>query len=798
MRCSSDEMAGQGRVPPRGERGVLIMRVPAVIRRLALSAALFAALLAAGRWVPAEPLAEGVQRSRAVFDREGRLLRLTLAGDEQYRLWVPLKEIKPELVEATLLHEDQHFLWHPGVNPFSLARGALRTYVGRGRRIGGSTVTMQLARILYRVDSRTPAGKAVQVFRALQLEWRYSKDELLEAYLNRVPYGRNVEGVGAASLVYFGKEAKDLSLAEALTLSVIPQSPARREPSRAGPALTQARVRLFTRWLVRHPEHAEQREVMQAPLPVRAPSALPFLAPHLVEAVLRRSPAGARAVTTMDVTLQRAFERQVKSYVERRRGVGIRNASALLVDWRTMEVRALVGSASFQDASIDGQVDGTNARRSPGSALKPFIYGLGFDQGLIHPLSMLEDAPESFGGYNPENYDGDFVGPLCARDALVRSRNVPAVRLAAQLSPSLHALLKRAGISGLREESHYGLSLALGSAEVTMRELVELYAALANRGELRRLRFVAGEEELSPVPLLSPEAAFLVREVLASRTSEGTQGFRSEWLRAALPVAWKTGTSFGHRDAWAVGIAGPYVAAVWIGNFDGSPGPAFIGAEAAAPLLFELLDSVRSASPELVTVRLPVPQGVTRVRVCAISGMLPGPHCQHLAQTGFIPGVSPTKTCDVHREVLVDGRTGRQVCEPGPFSRAEVYEVWPSRLMRLFARAGLPRRAPPAANPACPLDLLSTHGRAPEISSPQLGVDYALRAAQKEPQEVPFVASADGDARELFWFVDERLVARAKPGESVRWAAKPGRYMVRAVDDRGRSDARELFVRMVE
>ncbi len=760
-----------------------------------------AALVVAGRVVPAPPLADGVQRSRAVFDREGRLLRLTLAADERYRLWVPLKALQPAVVEATLLHEDAHFYAHPGVNPISLARGAVSTYVTGGRRIGGSTVTMQLARILWRLDSRTPRGKAVQALRALQLEWRYSKDELLEAYLNLAPYGRNIEGVGAASLVYFGKEAKELSLAEALTLSVIPQSPARREPGRAREALTAARLRLFERWLERHPQAEEQRAVMQTPLAVREPSALPFLAPHLVEAVLRRTNAGARAVTTVDLPTQRAFERLLKAYVERRRAVGIRNAAALLVDARSMEVRALVGSAGFGDVAIQGQVDGTDAKRSPGSALKPFIYGLGFEQGLIHPRSMLQDAPTSFGGYNPENFDGEFAGPLSAADALVRSRNVPAVQVASRLaSPTLHGWLDRAGVRGLREPSHYGLSLVLGSAEVTMRELVELYALLANGGVLRRLRFVEGEAAEEGERLLSPEAAFLVVDALSSRAHEGTQGFRSEWVRGALPVAWKTGTSYGHRDAWSVGIAGPYVIAVWVGNFDGSPNPAFVGVEAAAPLLFELIDSLRAATPELARVRVTPPEGVSRVSVCALSGELPGPHCTHQVPTWFIPGVSPTHTCEVHRAVRVDRRTGQQACEAGPYTREEVYEVWPTRLLKLFAQAGLPRRTPPPANPACPLELLAAQGRPPQISSPQAGVDYALRAGagRADTERVPFQASADADARELFWFVDERLVARAKPGELVQWTAKPGRYVVRAVDDRGRSDARELFVRTVE
>jgi len=425
--------------------------------------------------VPRPPLREELGFSQAVFDREGRLLRLTLSPDEKYRLWVPLERMPPALVEATLLHEDQHFRRHFGLNPVALGRAIWSTYLKGGRRMGGSTLTMQLARIRYGIESRTPGGKLRQMLRALQLECTYSKDALLEAYLNLAPYGRNVEGVGAASLVYFGRDVEHLSLAEALTLAVVPQSPARRDPGRDDGALTAARLRLFDRWVVLRPEDAGHRSSLASPLPVRTPEDLPFLAPHFVGHALRTGPAGSSVRSTLELPLQKLLERHVRQYVERRREVGIRNAAAMLVDWRTLEVRAAVGSADFFDEDIDGQVDGTQAKRSPGSALKPFIYGLGFDQGLLHPRTMLKDASTGFRGYDPENFDGEFVGPLAAEEALVRSRNIPAVALLKGLrAPGLYGFLKQAGIRDLKSEEHYGLSLALGSAGVSMVELVEL------------------------------------------------------------------------------------------------------------------------------------------------------------------------------------------------------------------------------------------------------------------------------------------------------------------------------------
>ncbi len=740
--------------------------------------------------LPRPPLREGIGFSRAVFDRDGHLLRLTLAPDDRYRLWVPLARISPAVVEATLLQEDRWFRVHPGVNPVSLLRGALRTYLG-GRRMGGSTLTMQLARIRYRIDSRTPGGKLVQILRALQLERHYSKEELLEAYLNLAPYGNNVEGVGAASLVYFEKEAERLGVREAMALAVIPQSPLRRAPGSASAALDEATARLGRRWLAVHP--GDERVGPPGPLAARATGQLPFLAPHFVEGVLASGPEGT-VVTTLDLRLQRLLERAVRAHVERRRAVGIENAAALLVDRRTMEVLAAVGSADFFDARIQGQVDGTRARRSPGSALKPFVYALAVEQGLIHPRTVLKDAPARFRGYDPENFDGRFMGPLSATDALNRSRNVPAVELSSRLRPGLLDLLSRAGVSGLRDEGWYGLSLALGGAEITMEELVGLYTVLGSGGVHRPLRTRLASPAVPGDRLVSAEAAWVVLDMLAHNPRPGAEGTR--FARDPVPVAWKTGTSHGYRDAWAVGVFGPYVLAIWVGRFDGQGNPAFVGVEAAAPLLFQVVDALRAERREVLALP-PPPPGLTRVAVCPISGKLPGPHCRHTEETWFLPGTSPIDTCDVHRQVLLDG-AGRRACAPGPGVHAEVFEFWSSDLLRLFAEAGIPRRVPPPEAPGCRLETLASAGVPPRITSPQQGLAYVLRVARVGEETIPLTAVTDSDARELYWFVDAELVGKAPAGQPLLWRARPGRFAIRAVDDRGRAGAARVEVSVVE
>jgi penicillin-binding protein 1C len=756
-----------------------------------MAALVLGAIALAWLAVPRPPLREGIGFSRAVFDRDGHLLRLTLAPDQRYRLWVPLARISPALVEATLLHEDRWFRFHPGVNPVSLVRGAARTYLGGGRRMGGSTLTMQLARLRYGIDSRTPGGKLVQILRALQLERHYSKEELLEAYLNLAPYGNNVEGVGAASLVYFDKEAERLGVREAIALAVIPQSPLRRGPGRPGGSLDDAMARLTRRWLAARP--GDERAGPPGALAARTTGQLPFLAPHFVDGVLASGTEGS-VVTTLDLRLQRLLERALRAHVERRRSVGIENAAALLVDRRSMEVLAAVGSASFLDPSIQGQVDGTRARRSPGSALKPFVYALAVEQGLVHPRTVLQDAPARFRGYDPENFDGRFMGPLSATDALNRSRNVPAVELSSRLHPGLLDLLSRAGVGELRDEGWYGLSLALGGAEVTMEELVGLYATLASGGMHRPLRTRLSSPAVAGDRLLSAEAAWVVLDMLAHNPRPDAQG--SRFTRDPVPVAWKTGTSHGYRDAWAVGVFGPYVLAVWVGRFDGQGNPAFVGVEASAPLLFQVVDAIRAERRAVLALPAP-PPGLTRIAVCPISGKLPGPHCRHAEETWFLPGTSPIDTCDVHREVLIDG-SGRRACAPGPRVRGEVFEFWPSDLLRLFTEAGIPRRVPPPEAPGCRLESLASTGVPPRITSPQQGLTYVLRVARVGEETIPLTAVTDSDAHELYWFVDAELVGKVRTGQPLLWRARPGRFAIRAVDDRGRAGAARVAVTVVE
>jgi penicillin-binding protein 1C len=770
--------------------------------------AMLAALLVGCRLWPHRPLNAWLPSSTAVYDARGRLLRLTLASDDRYRLWMPLKGISPALVDGVLLHEDRWYRWHPGFNPYGLVRGAWVTYVSHGNRQGGSTVSMQLARLLWRLNTRTPAGKLRQVVRAVQLELFYSKNEILEAYLNYAPYGRNIEGVGAASVAYFDKPASALSLPEALTLAVIPQDPTRRlqggadAPGVIGARLTVSRNRLFARWKAHRPQDAALQPLFALPLRLRPLSQLPFEAPHAVDQVLAQrrivttQEQDSRVVTTLDLDLQHVLERQVSRYIERNDARGIRNAAAVLIDTRDMGIKALIGSADYANAVIQGQVNGTLAKRSPGSTLKPFIYGLGFDQGVLHPQTVLRDVPTAFGPYAPENFDGHFLGPVTATEALVRSRNIPAVWVASQLQqPTFYQFLRDAGISRMASEKHYGLALVLGGGEVTMQELGGLYAMLANRGELRPLRLLADQPQAGDTRLLSDEASFMVMDMLRQNPrpdeSTGAQPDR-------LPVYWKTGTSWGFRDAWTAGSFGPYVLVVWVGNFDGSSNPAFVGVEAAAPLFFQMVDALHAAQPQMAEPIRHMPAHLRRVEICLASGDLPNQWCPQRGMTWFIPGKSPIHLSQVHRPVVIDDATGQPACPPyaGKRTHVEVYEFWPSELQRVFVQAGIPRRTPPR-NDAC--ENGGIDGEPPAITSPLKGSIYAMRLKSAGEDRIAFNANADASVREMYWFVNDAYVGRTTPGESLFWQpSHAGNYEVRVVDDRGRSDDRPLGVTLVE
>jgi penicillin-binding protein 1C len=523
--------------------------------------------------------------------------------------------------------------------------------------------------------------------------------------------------------------------------------------------------------------------------------AMPWLAPHFVDALLAtRTGRSAQLDTTLDAGLQRSVERQIRRYIDEYGERGIRNAAALLLDSREMTVKAWVGSADYWNESIDGQVDGVLAKRSPGSALKPFIYAMALDQGVLHPRTILRDSPTSFGPFTPENFDGRFFGPVTAEEALIRSRNVPAVWVSMQLKqPNLYGFLQSAGISRLKLESYYGLALALGGGEVTMEELAGLYGMLANQGVLRPVRTAPYQPRKADegTRMLSPEAAFITLDMLRRNPrpdEDGAPAMRGHW-----PVAWKTGTSWGFRDAWSAGVVGQYVLVVWIGEFSGKGNPSFVGIDAAAPLFFRIADGVNFARAQEPSPPLVRPPGVSKVAVCAESGDLPNVWCPHLVETWYIPGKSPIKVSQLHRAVAMDTVTGRPACPPysPQTTRFEVFEFWGSDMLKLFREAGMPRRVPPVLPSCTAEDSLET----PRVASPLLGVTYTLRRSHPEGV-IALEASTAADVQYVFWFDGGALIGKLRVSEgALAWRpTADGAHLIRVIDDHGRAAERDVQV----
>jgi penicillin-binding protein 1C len=579
----------------------------------ALTAAV--AIISAGAWWIAAlgpaPLGEGLAFSTLVVDRDGRLLRPYATPDGRWRLPATRESVDPRFLALLLAYEDKRFNSHQGVDPLALGR-AVSQLLRNGRIVSGaSTITMQVARLLEPRVERSVTAKLRQMVRAVEIERTLSKDEILALYLSLAPYGGNLEGVRAASLAYFGKEPRRLTLGEAAMLVALPQSPEQRRPDRSLAAARGARDRVLDRvasaGILPLDEVARAK---QEPVPDgRKP--MPILAPHAADAAIAAAPDRGFHRLTIEATLQRNLEELAR---ERARALGPDISVAILaVDHATGEVRARVASADYFDARRAGQVDMTSALRSPGSTLKPFIYGLGFEDGLIHPDTLVEDRPVRFGGYAPENFDLTFQGTVTVRRALQLSLNVPAVAVLDRIGASrFSARLDQAGGSLVLPQGEVpGLAMGLGGVGVRLSDLVALYAGLARQGTTVPLieRVADGEEAAIPRRLLDPAAAWYVGSILiGTPPPENAAGGR---------IAFKTGTSYGYRDAWAVGFDGRRTIGVWVGRPDGAPVPGLVARVAAAPILFDAF----ARTGKLPVPLPPAPKGA----LIAATGKLPPP-----------------------------------------------------------------------------------------------------------------------------------------------------------------------------
>src|SRR5580692_2971517 len=548
---------------------------------LAVSGLMLAAMVTT--WVASLgplPLEQAREVSTTIVDRHGKLLRAYAMADGRWRLPInAASDVDPTYLKLLFDYEDRRFHSHAGVDPLALGRAALQL-VTRGHIVsGGSTITMQLARLMEPRRQRSVHAKLRQIARAIEIEQQMSKSQILDLYLAMAPFGGNLEGVRAASIAYFGKEPKRLSLSEAALLVALPQSPENRRLDRYPNAARAARDRVLDRMVEEGVvSGADAASAKAAPVPkLRKP--MPILAPHSADNAMLSVKNKSVIALTLDAPLQQALETLAR---DRAIALGGNISVAILaVDNASGDVLARVGSPDYFDDRRAGQVDMTRAVRSPGSTLKPFIYGLAFEDGFVHPESLIDDRPIRFGSYAPENFDMTFQGTVPVRKALQLSLNVPAIELLDRVGSSrLSSRLKQAGANlVLPKDEAPGLAMGLGGVGVTLQDLVQLYSGLARLGTTRPLREFAGESRRDSLRLMDQVAAWQVGNVLMGTPPPENAPHNR--------ISFKTGTSYGYRDAWSIGFDGRMTIGVWVGRPDGAPVPGLVGRTAAAPILFD-------------------------------------------------------------------------------------------------------------------------------------------------------------------------------------------------------------------
>ena len=660
--------------------------------------------------LPRNDFAKWSVQSLRVLDRHGIVLREFPNDQEGRGEWKELAAIAPALRMATMAVEDRRFALHPGVDPIAVARACWDNLRAMRFRSGGSTLTQQVVRNVYH-RPRSVAAKLLEMWDALRLEHTLTKAQILEQYLNRAPYGNQLFGVEAASRWYFGKPASDLSLSEAAFLAALPNAPTVLNPRRgpAGAIMRQRAVlrRLLDQGKVTADEY--NRAVIQ-PVQIVPPESH-FLAPHVAGMVEAMEDSVARGTvsTTIDEPLQEAAQWIMRGHLRQLLARNVHNAAAIVLDNRTGEIRALIGSANFFDSTHNGQVNGVLARRQPGSSIKPFMYALAMELGLT-PATLLADIPtaipEHHGDYVPENYDRRFHGPVRLRTALACSYNVPAVRTLQVIGKTVFLQkLRELSFGGLDEDPEfYGYGLTLGNADVSLVELTTAYMALARGGMWRPAALIARSGGPLPARRVYDErAVYLITDILkdgvARRPAFGAN------FRFPFQCAVKTGTTKDYRDNWTIGYTTRYTVGVWVGNFDGEQMRGVSGVSGAGPIFTDIMTFLHTPPYGQPPDDFPVPPGLVQQAVCARSGKLPGPSCRKTVTDWFMEGNVPRERCDVHREYLVRDRDG--------WEHRETFEIFSDEYRFWAASERIPapppgaRRAPASSGESGKISRLS-------------------------------------------------------------------------------------------
>jgi len=668
------------------------------------------------------------------------------------------------------------------VNPLSLARAAFNNLFHLRRTSGASTITMQVARLL-EPKQRTYGNKLIEMFRATQLEMKFSKEEIFLMYLNLVPYGGNIQGVKAASVLYFGRMPGKLSLAQITTLAVIPNRPLSLKPGKNNGAIVEAR----NKWLRRMKEDkifpaGEIEDALREPIEAKRQEA-PKFAPHFALRMKELYPGMPIVKTSLNRSSQAKISTIVYNYSKRLLAYDIHNASVLVINNKTRKVEAYLGSPDINDKNFSGEVDGVDAVRSPGSTLKPLVYGLAFDEGLATPKTVIADVPVNFDGYAPENFNSKFNGNVTVEKALAYSLNIPAVKTLSQMGvPTFTDKMKQAGFHQVaKDEKKLGLSTVLGGCGVTLEELTTLYSAFAHEGKYVPPKYLKSDSVQKTVALVSPAAAYMVSEILTTLTRPDLPNNYQSSMHIPK-IAWKTGTSYGRRDAWSIGYNMNYTIGVWVGNFSGDGVPELTGADMATPLLFDIFNTLDYnsgnkwfAEPEDLDFRL----------VCSESGKVPDEFCQSQVIDYFIPKVSSAQKCTHEKLVYVSADEGFSYCTaclPPDGYKSKYYPNLEPALIAYYESEHIAYQKIPPHNKNCPR-VFKTHP--PAITSPSNKKEYIVEKGSE--QQIMLSCNADNEVKTIYWYVNNRFYKSCASTEKIFFVPQAGELKISCSDDKGQN-----------
>ena len=757
-------------------------------KKLLLTVAILFALFFIVSWL--FPVPDKITYSTIITDNKGEVIHAYLTKDQQWRMKTELNEISPLLRTTIIEKEDKYFYRHPGVNVPAMARAFINNLLHMKRTSGASTITMQVARAL-EPRPRTYLNKCIEMFRALQLEWKYSKEEILQLYLNLVPYGGNIQGVKSASILYFKKNPDHLSLAEITALSIIPNRPSTLVVGRNNDTIVKER----NRWL--HKFAAEkiftQKEIKDAldePL-TAARGTVPDYLPHLSYKLKRQG--GDIIRTHIEMNTQWKIEKLVADYSRSLSLKNIRNAAVVVIDNQLHQVIAYIGSANFNDTTDAGQVNGAAAIRQPGSTLKPLLYGLCIDEGLLTPKMIISDVAVNYQGYAPENYDKKFNGYVTMEYALEHSLNIPAVKSLRQLGKD--KLVQKLAACHFeqvkKDQQKLGLSLILGGCGATLEELTGLYSVFANDGIYVQPSFTQADSLYKKTRVLSAASNFMINETLSK---VNRPDFPLNWQSTEhMPkIAWKTGTSYGRRDAWSIGYNKHYTIGIWTGNFSAQGIPELSGANIATPLLFKIFNTIDYDSDQEWFNQ---PATCDSRQVCSETGLPPNTYCNNIITDYFIPLLSTAKKCDNMQEILLSADEKLSYCQgcvPATGYKKKLYKIITPDMQAWMQDNRVAYTQIPPHNPLC--EKIFKEG-APLITSPSNGTEYLI--SKKHPEPLQLVCRAAADASRLYWYINNKFYKSCGKGEKQFFIPEEGPVKISCTDDKGRNRNVWITVRYV-